>query len=132
MTSEQEYVAAQNRLVLSEKAKSEYQQNLSEDQQKLEAMKQDAASQAQEQFVQVTLVYQKRLDTVQKAIEASRTVADKDRHVHEFSEVLREAHSEYELVLEKLQQLFVEIAKNNELLPLKRETLLKLNKELDK
>jgi predicted AlkP superfamily phosphohydrolase/phosphomutase len=132
MASEQEWIAAENRRILSEKAKREYQQSLSEDQQKLEQLKRDAAAQAQEQFMQVTLVFQKRMDVVLKAVEASRMVAEKDRHMYELSQVVREAQVEYELVLEKLQQLFDEVARGNELLPLKRETLLKLNKELDK
>jgi predicted GIY-YIG superfamily endonuclease len=132
MTTEQDYAAVEHRLFLSDKAKREYQQGLTEDQKRLELLKNDATAKAEEQFTQVTLVYQKRMSVVREAIEASRSVAEKDRHVHELADVLREAQSEYELVLEKLQQLFAEIAKNNELLPLKRETLLKLNKELDK
>lgn len=132
MTSEQEYAAAQNRLVLSEKAKSEYQQGLTEDQKRLELLKNDATAKAEEQFTQITLVFQKRMNLVRGAIEGSRSVAEKDRHVHELAEILREAQSEYEQVLEKLQQIFEETVKNNELLPLRRETLLKLNKELDK
>lgn len=132
MTTEQDYAAVEHKLFLSDKAKREYQQGLSEDQKRLELLKNDATAKAQEQFTQITLVFQKRMDTVQKAIEASRTVAEKDRHVHELADVLREAQSEYEMVLEKLQQIFDETVKSNELLPLKRETLLKLNKELDR